>query len=72
MDEVQTIHYRGRHLRILYDGGFRVVVFHEERELYSTSARFEEREEALRSAKALVDVELTGGTVTPANNDRIA
>lgn len=71
MDDVQTIHYNGRNLRLIYDDGFRVVVFHNDKEIYSTSANYENRADAIRSAKALVDVELRGGIVTPPTNDRL-
>ena len=71
MDDVQTIHYMGRNLRLIYDDGFRVVIFHNDREVYSTSAKFEDREDAIRSAKELVDVELDGGRVTRPTGDRL-
>jgi hypothetical protein len=71
MDDVQTIHYKGRHLRVIYDNGFRVVVFHNDKEIYSTSANYENREEAVRTAKELVDVELEGGIITRPTNDRV-
>lgn len=71
MDDVQTIHYKGRNLRVVYDDGFRVVVFHNDKEIYSTSARFENREDAVRTAKELVDVELEGGIITRPTGDRL-
>lgn len=71
MDDVQTIHYKGRNLRVIYDDGFRVVVFHNDKEIYSTSARFENREDAVRTAKELVDVELEGGIITRPTGDRL-
>lgn len=71
MDDVQTIHYRGHNLRVIYDDGFRVVVFHNDEEVYSTSAQFEDRGDAISAAKQLVDVELQGGRVTPPTNDRL-
>ncbi|ARQ01606.1 hypothetical protein [Pseudorhodoplanes sinuspersici] len=71
MDDVQTIHYKGRNLRLVYDDGFRVVVFHNDKEIYSTSAKFEHRDDAIRSAKDLVDVELDGRMVTPPTGDRL-
>jgi hypothetical protein len=71
MDDVQTIHYKGRNLRLIYDDGFRVVVFHNDKEIYSTSARFENREDAVRTAKELVDVELEGGIIPRPTGDRL-
>lgn len=71
MDDVQTIHYKGRNLRLIYDDGFRVVIFHNDKEIYSTSAKFEDRGDAIRSAKELVDVELNGGIVTSPTNNRL-
>lgn|GEM_PF-5977281 len=71
MDDVQTIHYYGRNLRLIYDDGFRVVVFHNDKEIYSTFAKYENRNDAIRSAKEFVDVELQGRRVTPPTGERL-
>ena len=61
MDNAQTIRYKGRDLRVIADNGFRVVVFHNDGELFSTSAHYASCENAVRTAKELVDVELECG-----------
>jgi hypothetical protein len=63
MDDVQTIHYKGRNLRVINDDGFRVVVFHNDSEIFSTSAHYASLENAVRTAKELVDVELACGVI---------
>jgi hypothetical protein len=62
--------YRGRELRILEADGFRVIVLDGDQELYSTSPCCGNRDDAIASAKALVDAELDGSRMTVPEKDK--
>ena len=69
MDASEVERYWNRDLKVIRDGGLRVAVFDGDREVYSTAANFADQKDALRAARALVDQERAGHSVTPPTND---